>query len=70
MTLSTSAVAVCCCNDSDRSRCAPYFVEQPRILDSDHRLVGEGGHQLYLLFGERLNNGSGDDNDPYRAAIA
>ena len=46
------------------ARASLYFVEQPRILDSDHRLVGKGGHQLYLLFGERLNNGSGDDNDP------
>ena len=25
------------------------FVEQPHVLDSDHRLVGEGGDQLDLL---------------------
>ena len=28
------------------------LVEQPRILDGDHRLVGEGSHQIDLLFGE------------------
>ena len=27
--------------------------KQPRILDRDHSLVGEGGHQLDLLVGER-----------------
>ena len=71
MTLSTSAVAVCCCNEFGQvARASLYFVEQPRILDSDHRLVGKGGHQLDLLFGERLNNGSADDNDSYRTSIA
>ena len=35
MTLSTSAVAVCCW------RRFPKFVEQPHILDGDHRLVGK-----------------------------
>ena len=30
------------------------FVEQPHVLDRDHRLVGEGGDQLDLLVGERL----------------
>ena len=29
------------------------FVEQPHVLDRDHRLVGEGGDQLDLLVGER-----------------
>jgi len=29
------------------------FVEQPHVLDRDHRLVGEGDDQLNLLFGER-----------------
>ena len=28
------------------------FVEQPHVLDGDHRLVGEGGDQLDLLVGE------------------
>ena len=53
MTLSTSAVAVCCCSDSVRSsvRCL-HLVEQPHVLDRDHGLVGEGLHQLDLLLRE------------------
>ena len=31
------------------------FVEQPRVLDRDDRLVGEGAHQLDLPLGERLD---------------
>ena len=46
MTLSTSAVAVCCC-----SRFA-QLVEQPRVLDGDDGLSGEVLHQLDLLVGE------------------
>ena len=49
MTLSTSAVAVCCCSD-----CA-QFAEQPRVLDGDDSLGGEVLHQLDLLVGERTN---------------
>ena len=30
------------------------FVEQPHILDRDHRLVGEGLDQLDLFLGERV----------------
>ena len=60
MTLSTSAVAVCCCSDSLRSsRARLHLVEQPHVLDRDHRLVGEGREQLDLLVGERLNLGAG-----------
>src|SRR6516162_9274257 len=29
------------------------FIEQPDVLDGDHRLVGKGGRQLYLLLRER-----------------
>ena len=29
-----------------------HLVEQPHVLDRDHRLVGEGGDQLDLLVGE------------------
>ena len=32
-----------------------HLVEQPHVLDCDYRLVGEGGYQLDLLFGEWLN---------------
>ena len=31
-----------------------HLVEQPHVLDRDHRLVGEGGDQLDLLVGEGL----------------
>ena len=48
MTRSTSAVAVCCSSDS------PQFAEQPRVLDGDDGLVGEGTHQLDLALAERL----------------
>ena len=47
MTLSTSAVAVCCCSDSRQIVGARlHFVEQPRILDGDDRLIGEGAQQF------------------------
>ena len=40
--LSTSAVAVCCCSDfGEIIGSVAQFVEQPRILDSDHGLSGE-----------------------------
>ena len=49
MTLSTSAVAVCCCSDFlEVARLRLHLVEQPRILDRDHGLVGEGLDQLDL----------------------
>ena len=38
MTFSTSEVAVCC---SSRSSVRAQLVEQPRVLDGDHRLRGE-----------------------------
>ena len=56
MTLSTSAVAVCCCSDLVSSRVrSRSALEQPHVLDGDHCLVGEGGDQLDLLFGEWLD---------------
>ena len=40
----------------DRARELPrarlHLVEQPHVLDRDHRLVGEGFEQLDLLLGE------------------
>ena len=51
MTLSTSAVAVCCCKRLAQIVGALlHLVEQPNILDRDHRLVGEGGDEIDLLF--------------------
>ena len=47
MTLSTSAVAVCCC------RGFAQLVEQPCVLDGDDGLRGEVLDQLDLLVGER-----------------
>src|SRR5262245_25795687 len=35
------------------ARARLHLVEQPHVLDRDHRLVGEGGYQLDLLVGER-----------------
>ena len=49
MTLSTSDVAVCYCNDFAQ------LAEQTGVLDCDHRLVGKCGENIDLLFGERLN---------------
>ena len=47
MTLSTSAVAVCCCSEFAQ------LVEQPGVLDGDDGLAGEVLDQLDLLVGER-----------------
>ena len=51
MTFSTSEVAVCCSSDRSVGALA-QLVEQPRVLDGDHRLRGEVLHQLDLLVGE------------------
>ena len=37
------------------ARARLHLVEQPHVLDRDHRLVGEGLDQLDLLIGERLD---------------
>ena len=46
----------CCCLLLQRfgklSRALLLRLEQPHVLDGDHRLVGEGGDQLDLLVGE------------------
>ena len=49
MTLSTSAVAVCCCSNSAQ------LVEQSRIFDSDDGLGGEVRDELDLLIGKGTN---------------
>ena len=46
MTPKISLVAVCC------SKRFLEFLEQPHVLDRDHRLVGEGFKQLDLRRGE------------------
>ena len=52
MTPKISLVAVCCSNDFLE------FLEQPHILDGDHRLVGEGFEQLDLRRGEGAHFGA------------
>ena len=46
MTLSTSAVAVCCCKDFAK------FAEETRVFDGDHRLRRETRQQINLLVGK------------------
>ena len=45
------------------------LVEQPHVLDRDHRLVGEGGDELDLLVGERLDDQARDQQDADRRAL-
>ena len=52
MIFNTSAVAVCCCRVLAARATLLHVVEQPHVLDRDHRLVGERGEQLDLLVGE------------------
>ena len=39
------------------------LVEQPHVLDRDHRLVGEGGSEVNLLLSEWFNSGARQKND-------
>ena len=52
MTPRISLVAVCCSNDFFE------FLEQPHVLDGDHRLVGEGFEKLDLRRGEGAHLGA------------
>ena len=52
ITLSTSAVAVCCCSDSRRFGLP---LEQPRVFDGDDGLGGEVRHQLDLSIAKGSN---------------
>ena len=65
MTLSTSLVAVCCSSDFGKIVGAlAQLVQQPRVLDGDHRLRGEVLHQLDLLVGERSDLLAVDTDEP------
>ena len=56
MTLSTSAVAVCCCRRFAQIVGAlAQFFEKSRILDRDDGLLREVADEFDLLIGERLN---------------
>ena len=71
MTCSTSEVAVCCSSDSRKlARARLHLVEQPHVLDRDHRLVGEGRDQLDLLVGERPHLGARQHDHADRNALA
>ncbi len=61
MTLRISAVAVCCSRASLRSAFLVCSSLQPRVLDGDHRLVGERLHQLDLNLRKRPGLGAGQD---------
>ncbi len=52
-----------------RSACLE-LLEQPRVLDCDHRLVGEGLQHGDLSFGEHRGLGTGDGDCTNRAAVA
>src|SRR5262249_52111496 len=45
------------------------FVEQPHVLDRDHRLVGEGGHQLDLIVGKWAHGASHQHDHANRFAF-
>src|SRR5262249_25167087 len=47
-----------------------HLVEQPHVLDRDHRLVGEGGEQLDLSVGERAHQTSRQDAHADRRSFA
>ena len=43
-------------------RTCPHLLEQPRVLNCDHRLIGEGSEQIDLPLGERARVGAADRN--------
>ncbi len=60
MTLSTSAVAVCCWRQ---------LVKQPRVLYSDDGLRGEVSYQLDLFLREWLRYDFRHEDRPYHACL-
>jgi len=46
-----------------------HLVEQPDVLDRDHRLVGEDGDELHLPPGERSRRPSGHRHDADTASL-
>ena len=49
--------------DAQLGLAVAQLLEQARVLDRDHRLVREGGGQLDLRVGERLDARAGDNKD-------
>ena len=52
------------------ARARLHLVEQPHVLDRDHRLVGEGSDQLDLLLGKGINSGARQKQDADRSSLA
>ena len=70
MTFKTSAVAVCCCSASERSRVRACTSSNSRtLLDGDHGLVGECLEERDLLVGEGLRLGAADHDRPDAFAL-
>ena len=68
MTRRISLVAVCC-SKASVVPVAPEFLEQPHVLDGDHRLIGEGLEQGDLPLGEGPNLGATHHDGPERDAL-
>jgi hypothetical protein len=66
----TSPSACSSPTDWASSRVRACLVEQPHVLDRDHRLVGERFDQFDLLARERLDCLALQDNDSNRASFA
>ena len=70
MTLSTSAVAVCCSRElCQLERTCLDLLEQAGVLDCDHGLIGERPQQLRLALGEVPGRRTSDGDRPDRPAI-
>src|SRR5262249_33226714 len=54
---------------TELARARLHLVEQPHVLDRNHRLVGKSGHQLDLFVGERPHFTHGEDDDPKELAL-
>ena len=48
----------------------PLFGQQPRVLDRDHRLIGEGADKFDLPVGERLDPLAREHDDSDRFTLA
>src|SRR5215471_18402146 len=47
-----------------------HLIEQPRVLNRDHSLVGKSGDQLYLLVGKGVHFIAGEYEDTDRRSLA
>ena len=71
MTLSTSAVAVCCCSDSESSRVRCCSASNSRVFSmAITAWVGEGRDEFDLLFRKRLHDPTRQYYDTNRVSLA